>query len=164
MSSSEVYATGDVLAEAYFTEGLRWLVLRGPIGTPVAYMGIPVDSPAAGLSYDHLDAVAPSVHGGWTFSGAGDGKYRPMGWWWWGWDYAHAWDATPYSPEGHAWTTAEVVAEIRELLPQFEAWLRSRPEATAGQDARRPPATLAELRTMAERLEQLLGGGCLDVP
>lgn len=159
MSSSQAFETADVLAEDYFTEGLRWLVLRGPIGTPVAYVGIPEASPAAGLSYSHLDAVAPSVHGGWTFSGAGDGKHRPMGWWWWGWDYAHAWDATPFTPGGHLWTTEEVVAEVRELLPVFDAWLRSRPEETETADARRPPPTWQEVRAMAE---SLLGEGCLD--
>jgi hypothetical protein len=159
MPPSPPFAQVDVLAEGDFQEGIRWLVLRGPFESPVAYIGIPLDSPAAGLNTGCLDqALLP--HGGWTFAGAGDGTYRPQGWWWWGWDYAHSSDWTPVWPHGHRWTTEEVVAEIRELLPEFEAWLRSRPEDAATPDDRRGPPTVAELRAMAE---SLLGEGCVDV-
>lgn len=47
-----------------------------------------------------------------------------------------------------------------ELLPEFEAWLRSQPEAAATSEDRRPPPTMQELRAMAE---ELFGEGCLDV-
>jgi hypothetical protein len=151
----------DVLAEGDHQEGIRWLVLRGPIGTPCAYVGIPLASPAAGLNTAFLEQTGPSPHGGWTYAGEGDGVNRPEGWYWWGWDYAHSSDWIPYleSNRGHRWTTDEVVAEIRELLPAFEVWLRSGPEEQATVESRRPAPTILELKAQAE---QLLGVDCLD--
>lgn len=141
-----------VLAHGDFQEGIRWLVLEGPIGTPCAYVGIPESSPAAGLNTDFLDATGPSPHGGWTYAGTGDDIDRPAGWFWWGWDYSHAWDWTPYTQTGHWWTVDEVVADVHRLLPDFEAWLRSRPEEGAPADARKPPPTIDELTAMADEL------------
>ena len=46
------------------------------------------------------------VHGGLTFSGLGDGEWRPAGYWWFGFDCAHAGDLIP-----------EMAEQMAELFP-----------------------------------------------
>jgi len=72
----------------WFDDGVRCLILRGP-GALCAYVGIPKDHPLAGFSYDDIPI---ECHGGLTYSGEGDGKLRPDGFFWYGWDYAHSGD------------------------------------------------------------------------
>lgn len=131
---------GDCLAQGDYAEGLRWMVVNGPFGSFNAYVGIPVASDSAGLSYHDLDTdeLCPQPHGGWTFSSSGDGTYRPEGWWWYGWDYAHGGDYVPglsYAGsefEGYRWTLDEVVQEVAELLPLFDHWLGVRMQGSSG--------------------------------
>lgn len=93
-----------------FREGIRFIIMRGPAAL-CAYVGVPLDHPLAGLDYGDL---ALECHGGLTFSGAGDGKYHPSGYWWYGWDYAHSQDATiyDYTPDG---------LRFRKEHPKFES-------------------------------------------
>jgi hypothetical protein len=73
---------------------LRLIIMRGPAGW-CCYIGVPLDSPLAGLPYSgEMDRF--ECHGGLTFAGAGDGIHRPEGWYYFGWDYAHSGDWTAY--------------------------------------------------------------------
>ena len=104
--------------EDFVEEGIRCRIMRGPCGM-VAYLGISPSHPIAGKEYDDIPL---DVHGGLTFSRAGDGKNWPKGYWWYGWDYAHAGDKAFYDLERpwasawkdnyHEWTVPEVHVDV----------------------------------------------------
>lgn len=111
-----------------FDEGLRFIVMRGPAAL-CAYVGIPLDHPLAGQSYDNLPVRA---HGGLTFASEGTDHW-PAGLFWYGWDYAHCNDANFYSdeipslaqrPADKKWTVDEVVADSWETLYDFRHLLK----------------------------------------
>ena len=86
--------------EEFEHAGYKCLILRHPeLGHLCGYVGIPSGHPCYGKHYDHLpyeDLLIVEVHGGPTFSQAGNGKAWPAGYWWLGFDCAHAWDLVPF--------------------------------------------------------------------
>jgi hypothetical protein len=101
-------------------DGVRCLVVDGGIGL-CAYVGVPEGHPIAGKECDDEALRDLEVHGGLTFAGEGDGKYRPTGWYWYGWDDAHAGDYLSWAPRlgGRRWTVDDVEAEVREAARVF---------------------------------------------
>ncbi len=94
--------------------GYDYLIMS--FGThPCAYVAIPKKSKYHGLYYDD---VPVQCHGGLTFSSA-----RPDmdGQWCIGWDYTHAGDYTAALPDFNErrWTTAEIQAEVRDVIDQL---------------------------------------------
>jgi hypothetical protein len=102
----------------WYQEGVRCLIMRGP-GALCAYIGVPTGHPLSNKSYEDLNV---DVHGGWTFDGEGDGKYRPTGVYWYGWDYTHCDDQPFYSIHrtGKRWMVEEVRRHILKALPEFK--------------------------------------------
>ena len=86
--------------EEFEHAGYKCLILRHPeLGHLCGYVGVPRGHPCYGKHYDHLpyeDLLSVEVHGGLTFSQAGNGKTWPAGYWWLGFDCAHAWDLVPF--------------------------------------------------------------------
>lgn len=76
----------------WLEEGVRCLILRGN-SSLCAYLGIPIDHPLAGHDYD---SIPLQCHWGLTYSGEGDGEFRPKGYYWYGWDYSHHKDYSFY--------------------------------------------------------------------
>ncbi len=83
-------------------DGLKGLIVRNPkLGHLCGYVAVPKGHPCYGKNYSHIpydDLFPVEVHGGLTFSQAGDGATWPEGYWWLGFDCAHAWDLIPYMP------------------------------------------------------------------
>ncbi len=96
----------------------RALILAGPMGSPVAYVGVPSGHDLAGKSYDDIPL---ECHGGLTFADEGGRGNWPAGWYWYGWDYAHSGDFMSFAPKlgGHRWTIEEVEAETRKVMDQL---------------------------------------------
>lgn len=129
----EITEVGRVVYDK-FDEGLRFIVMRGPVAW-CAYVGVPLDHPLAGFSYDDLPSV--EAHGGLTFASEGgrEGSW-PKGYYWYGWDYAHAGDRTvsdyrmslekPNDPlwkldeKDKDWTIDEVVKDSWSTLYDFK--------------------------------------------
>lgn len=90
------------------------------------YIGIPVDHPLAGFSYEDLPSI--DCHGGLTYAQAGEGgKWRPEGYYWYGWDYAHAGDKTWYGDDTPKfdfdekdWTLKEVKDDAWSAIYDFK--------------------------------------------
>jgi len=110
--------TGTVL-EMGEIDGVQYVIMRASASL-VAYLGVPLDHPLAGKSYDNIGLAC---HGGLTFGGKGDGKYRPAGVYWYGWDYAHFKDAIFYdnwiSGEDIKHYFEDVKADVEKLIPEF---------------------------------------------
>ena len=112
-----------------FDEGLRFIVMRGPFHW-CGYVGIPVEHPLAGFSYDDLSFI--SAHGGLTFSRKGDKKGNwPKEFWWYGWDYGHLGDKSHFEknidpPElgEKDWTIQEVIDDSRDTLYEFKKLMK----------------------------------------
>jgi hypothetical protein len=109
---------------------LRLIIMRGPAGW-CCYIGVPLDSPLAGLPYSG-EMERFECHGGLTFAGPGDGIHRPEGWYYFGWDYAHSGDWTAYfdsieesarSYNVRKWTFGEVKSEIEADSLQMQELL-----------------------------------------
>lgn len=106
----------DVIRECF-----RLIIIRGPAGW-CCYIGVPLNSPLAELSYESDPVSGFECHGGLTFSAPGEGDLRPVGWWYFGWDYSHGGDWTAYSDEirmlpfnnGRKWKFCEVKHGIEE--------------------------------------------------
>ncbi len=75
-------------------DGYRLLIVRGPMAW-CCYVGVPLGSPLAHLSYEDEAVSNIECHGGLTYAGGGDDIYRPTGWHYFGWDYGHAGDWNP---------------------------------------------------------------------
>lgn len=139
--------------EEFEHAGLRCLILRhDEMKHLCGYVGVPKNHPWYGIDYNQClrgcegkpSFISPSiinypctwesdhespeklidVHGGLTFSGMGDGKQRPAGYWWFGFDCAHAWDVVPnlkipYLTEEAYRNFAYVRAEIKRLAEQL---------------------------------------------
>lgn len=158
----------DETIEAVGNDGLvsvRGLILRAPYAL-AAYVGVGLDHPTAGWPYE---VVPLEVHGGLTYSAAGDddGPW-PQGWWWYGWDYAHAFDATyvrrelaargsPLPPrrgtiEETQWDPDMILPELRlaaqELLVLAQQFWQPAPEVLAEHEEshRRMAEALADFR------------------
>lgn len=131
--------------EDFYENNVRVLIMRGS-NSLCAYMGVPADHPLADLNYDDLPV---ECHGGLTWSGAGDGKNWPKGWYWYGWDYVHLGDMATYhftcdalkdvglGPDGDdkLWTVKDVKGEMWEatyyfskLMSLVEGVARRRPQ------------------------------------
>lgn len=116
----------DKLSTVYydwFDEGVRCLIVRGPASL-CAYFGIPIDHPLANKPYDDLPL---DVHGGLTFSGEGEDKFRPKDFWWYGWDYGHTGDKSTYDSlvlDGKEWTPEEVKGEVENALWDFKKLMK----------------------------------------
>jgi hypothetical protein len=110
-----------------FDEGLRFIVMRGPAAL-CAYIGVPLDHPLAGNSYDDIPI---NCHGGLTYNDKG-GDAWPDGYWWYGWDYAHAGDACGFSPSGISmihgddtkWTPSMVESDAWDARYEFKKLMR----------------------------------------
>lgn len=121
-SFSEIAAdkSGTIYQDGY-ENGIRYLIVRGPVSL-CAYVGVPLSHPLAGKSYDDIPL---SVHGGLTYAGAGEGTYRPAGYFWYGWDYSHAGDKSfydlEYQPRSQSteWTIEQVKSEIWDATYDF---------------------------------------------
>ncbi len=106
-------------------DGIRHLIMRGPASFN-AYLGIPKDHPLAGFGYDDLPI---DCHGGLTFSGGGNGKVFPQGYWWYGFDFAHLGDRCFYYEDGaltnklgvKKWTIAKIVEELYPVSRDFRS-------------------------------------------
>ena len=113
-----------------FDEGIRFIIMRGPAAI-CAYIGIAKDHPAAGHSYDD---VPISCHGGLTFAGEGDGKWRSKDYFWYGWDYGHSGDFAfyylkddnppSYAKTGKKWTVKEVKDDSWSAINDFKKIVR----------------------------------------
>ena len=124
--------------EILFDEKVRKFRIVGMnLGThPVAYIGLPLNHILSEL--DTHDLTIVDVHGGFTYSSRGDGKYLPEGYWWYGWDYAHVGDwqgyyteDNPFAKMGYKkWTTKEIYEEALRVVDQFE-WLEDLLKAIA---------------------------------
>lgn len=100
----------------FVQDGIR-VIIKSVRGSHFCvYLGVPDDSPAAGLGSEE---VPIECHGGLTFAGDGDGTYLPKSRYWYGYDFAHAGDQLDSigRPEGfempvfegdHRWTLKEV--------------------------------------------------------
>ena len=105
-------------------EGVRFIVIRGPSHL-CAYVGIPTTHPLAGFNYD---LIPITCHGGLTFGGEGDDKYRPKGYFWYGWDYGHSGDYSFYYDKeswgcyanDKKWTVEEVVEDSWDAIYDFQ--------------------------------------------
>jgi hypothetical protein len=115
--------SGTILHDA-FDEGIRFIVMRGP-SSLCAYVGIPLEHPLAGHSYDDLPVEA---HGGLTYAGKGD-KWRPEGFYWYGWDYSHAGDWSFYQDKlpvsltigtDKKWLVEDVIKDSWEAIWDFK--------------------------------------------
>jgi hypothetical protein len=94
----------------------RGLVLQTPF-CYCAYLGVPKTHWLADMSDLNFDC-----HFGVTFSGEGDGRIRPAGWYWYGWDYAHFTD--------HISIPLELLDALPEWIPVELKNLMSRPGKT----------------------------------
>jgi len=133
--------------------GLKCLILRNPEFLQLnGYVGVPKNHPWYGIDHNQClrgcegkpNPINPSfisypctwesdhespeglidVHGGLTFSGMGDSKLWPAGYWWFGFDCAHAWDLVPkilelLGREGTYRNFAHVRAEVKRLAEQL---------------------------------------------
>lgn len=85
--------------EEFEHAGYRCLILRHPeLKILCGYVGVPTRHPCSGKHYDHIpyeDLLVVEVHGGLTFAGEGDDKFRPAGYWWLGFDCGHFRDLVP---------------------------------------------------------------------
>ncbi len=106
-------------------DGLKCRILRNSeLGHLCGYVAVPKGHPCYGKDYDHIpydDLFTVEVHGGLTFSRAGDGDTWPEGYWWLGFDCAHAWDLVPYMPFGSSGTYRNfqyVRRETKDLADQ----------------------------------------------
>ena len=111
----------------WYEDGVRCLIVRGPGGL-CAYLGVPIDHHLSGRGYDNIPL---DCHGGLTYSGEGDGKYRPKNWYWYGWDYSHSGDYAFYYDqdplvgkfnhgEEKKWLVDEVESEVRMVVRDFK--------------------------------------------
>lgn len=76
--------------------GLDCLIVRSTIGALCGYVGIGPDHPWHGLNWSDIeDRYGVDVHGGLTFTAAGDDLIRDARMWWIGFDCGHCMDATP---------------------------------------------------------------------
>lgn len=116
-----------------------WIIILSMGGRNFCvYIGVPIDHPLAGYDYDNLPV---DCHGGLTFSGKGDGKYRPEGYYWYGWDYGHSGDFTYYGDgtkpmdneqdwtlkqvKGDAWNAVYEMGKLKDLAEKIYSKARS---------------------------------------
>ncbi|OGK35114.1 hypothetical protein A3F59_02670 [Candidatus Roizmanbacteria bacterium RIFCSPHIGHO2_12_FULL_38_13] len=132
-TAKEVSEIGRIVYDV-FDEGIRFIIMRGPYHW-CAYIGIPVEHPLAGMSYDDMSINA---HGGLTFSAKGGGKKKneedilwPEGYWWYGWDYGHSGDYSHFEhrPEkmmedDKDWTIDEVIKDSMDTIYDFKKLLK----------------------------------------
>lgn len=117
--------SGTTICE-WTEDGVRCLIKRGP-NSLCAYFGVPAGHPLSNIGYDDLPL---RVHGGLTFSQAGDGKYFPVNHYWFGWDYCHAGDYVFYYDDprstkfnhcgDHKWLLSEVQQEVKWAVYDFK--------------------------------------------
>lgn len=113
----------SVRATDWREDGLWIIVLSMGGRNFCTYVGIPVDHPLADHDYDDLPVYC---HGGLTYAGAGDGKYRPEGYYWYGWDYSHSGDyifygddSFPKREDDKDWTLKEVKDDAWRAVYDF---------------------------------------------
>lgn len=138
MTFEELYQLrSGTTVDSWDDEGIKCLIVRGP-GSLCAYLGIPKEHPCAGKHYDDIDL---RVHGGLTFSQAGEVEtpWDPA-LYWIGWDYAHYRDKTFYDLQfsyghygEHGWTDEEVKPQVIEAAKQYKELL----QATTGETIRK---------------------------
>jgi hypothetical protein len=91
---------GERDREEFERAGYPCLVLRNPeMGMLCGYVGVKKGHPCYGKDYELMpydDLFSLKVHGGLTFSGEGDGSWRPAGYWWLGFDCGHFMDRVPF--------------------------------------------------------------------
>jgi len=93
--------------------GFRLLIVRGPVSW-CSYIGVPTDSPLAGLGYSDDVMQSFECHGGLTYSGLGNFQFNTelvptMERYYFGWDYGHGGD----------WTFSSNFIEARGRDPSF---------------------------------------------
>jgi len=102
--------------------------LRGCKGKPNPIISSVISYPCTWESDHESPENLIDVHGGLTFSGKGDGKQRPAGYWWFGFDCAHAFDLVPqllelrggeYREHETYRNFAYVRAEVKRLAEQL---------------------------------------------
>ncbi len=122
-------AVGEILHDEV-DEGLRFIIMRGPVSL-CAYIGVPLDHPLAGHSYEDLPVRA---HGGLTFASKANDRW-PEGYFWYGWDYAHSGDYCFFVDEppiagmfdhsaDHKWTVEEVKEDSWSALYDFKRLMK----------------------------------------
>lgn len=115
----------DLVRAADWRKDGLWIIVTSNGGRNFCvYIGVPVDHPLAGYDYEKLPV---DCHGGLTFAGEGDGKYRPEGYYWYGWDYGHYGDFSFYR-EGQEqmknekdWTLKEVKEDAWNAIYEMTA-------------------------------------------
>lgn len=121
----------SIIYRDWFDEGVRCLIMSGGASL-CAYIGVPINHPLAGFDYDNL---AIDCHGGLTFSGEGDGKIWPQGYWWYGWDYAHSGDYSFYNDSPYLkgkydhsdekkWLVEDVAKDMWSAIYDFKRQMR----------------------------------------
>ena len=118
--------SGTILAD-YYDDGVRILIMRGPASI-TCYLGVPKNHPLAGFYYDNIPL---DCHGGLTFSGEGNKKIWPDGFYWYGFDYAHLGDKSFYNlrlrisdRSDTAWTVKEVKKDIWTAVYEFKKLMK----------------------------------------
>lgn len=110
-----VYSLGiikpEILAHGCYNKIEYWVINYG--NHPCAYLGFPEGHKFYNKHYDDLEI---DCHGGLTFSGIKGFSNK----WLIGWDYAHYLDYTFMMPEGHQWTTEEIIKEIMGVIDENE--------------------------------------------
>lgn len=110
-----IYSLGiikpEILAHGFYNKIEYWVINYG--NHPCAYLGFPEGHKFYNKHYDDLEI---DCHGGLTFSGMKGFSNK----WLIGWDYAHFLDYTFFQPEGHQWTTEEIIKEIMGVIDENE--------------------------------------------
>lgn len=112
-----------------FDEGLRFIIMRGPYHW-CGYIGIPIDHPLAGFSYE--DILFISAHGGLTFADKGKNEW-PVNYYWYGWDYGHLGDYSHFNEKNFVfkleqdekdWTLQEVIEDSQDTIYEFKKLMK----------------------------------------
>jgi hypothetical protein len=123
----ELVAMEPCILEDWYDDGVRCLIVRGPSAL-CAYLGVPLTHPLAGK--DHND-IPIECHGGLTYSGEGDGKYRPKDFFWYGWDYGHCYDYSFYfdkisldQHDAKKWLVDNVKEDMQDAIYTFRKLMK----------------------------------------
>ena len=100
---------------------LRLLIMRGTMSW-CSYIGVALDSPLSGLSYQDDILSGFSCHGGLTFAGEGDDINRPAGWYYFGWDYGHGGDWTSIAKRAVVSLFAAGSTSPVEISTDYKRW------------------------------------------
>ncbi|MBR0575713.1 hypothetical protein KCG48_05075 [Proteiniclasticum sp. BAD-10] len=85
-----------IVEKEFEHEGLKCVVLFGPLGHRTGYVGVPKGHPYFGKDYDERELSAVDVHGGLTYAGGGGNYPIKSDLHWFGFDCAHIGDGADF--------------------------------------------------------------------